>query len=120
MTAPKQPDLGGEAAWKGGNSSIDKSGVKGILHCFVLRRLQSLATVTSQPDPTKLVTMSFEAMLLAIETLLPILPCTLTTWPSGAFTQSIAGPSHRSRIKEWKTGRLLWLASLLCSSSVIP
>ena len=71
MLVPKQPDLGGEAAWKGGISAIDRAGAKDILYCFALRRLQSLAKVTSQPDPTKLVTMSFEAMLLAIENIAP-------------------------------------------------
>ena len=71
MSAPKQLDWGGEAARQGGISTIDRSSVKDILYCFALRRLQSLAKVTSQPDPTKLVTMSFEAMLLAIENIAP-------------------------------------------------
>ena len=71
MFAPKQQDLGGQAAWMGGNSMIDDSDVEGILYCFALRRLQSLAKITAQPDPTKLVTMSFEAMLLAIENIAP-------------------------------------------------
>ena len=71
MAAPKQLDLGGEAAWKGGISAVDNSGVVGILHCFVLRRLQSLAKVTDQADPTKLATLTFEAMLIAIENIAP-------------------------------------------------
>ena len=42
-----------------------------ILYCIALRRLQSLAKVTAQPDPTKLVSMNFEAMLIAIENIAP-------------------------------------------------
>ena len=71
MAAPKQIDLGGEAAWVGGNRAIDQCDNNSVIHCFILRRLQALAKVTHQADPTKLVSMRFEAMLLAIENMPP-------------------------------------------------
>ena len=71
MAAPKQIGLGGEAAWVGGNRAIDQCDNKSVLDCFILRRLQALAKVTHQADPTKLVSMSFEAMLLAIDNIAP-------------------------------------------------
>ena len=67
----KQPDMGGEAAWQGGNPAIQRADVVGVLHCFALRRLQCLAKLTSLADPAKLVSMSFEAMLQSIENLAP-------------------------------------------------
>ena len=71
MALPKQIDLGGDAAWVGGNAAIDQCDNNSLLHCFVMRRLQALAKVTHQADPTKLVSMSFEAMMLAYDNMSP-------------------------------------------------
>ena len=59
------------AVHKGGIRAVDNSDAVGILHCFAVCRLQSLAKVTDQADPTKLATLTFEAMLLAIENIAP-------------------------------------------------
>ena len=53
MAPPKQIDLGGDAAWLGGNCANDKCDNKSLLHCFIMRRLQALAKVTHQADPHK-------------------------------------------------------------------
>ena len=71
MAPPKQIDLGGDAAWIGGNRAIDQCDNKSLLHCFIMRRLQALAKVTHQADPTKLTSMIFEAMMLAFEHMAP-------------------------------------------------
>ena len=51
MHKPKQLDLGGDLAWEGGNRAIDLADMNGVLHCYAMRRLQSLSKVTGQPDP---------------------------------------------------------------------
>ena len=51
MLAPKQIDLGGDAAWIGGKASIDAASPKDVVYCFALRRLQTIAKITAQPDP---------------------------------------------------------------------
>ena len=71
MHKPKQLDLGGVQAWQGGNRAIGLSDMKGIIYCFARRRLQSLAKVTGQPDPTNVVGMTFETMLVAVENIAP-------------------------------------------------
>ena len=71
MHKPNQSDLGGDLAWEGGNRAIDLAGMKGVLHCFAMRRLQSLAKVTAQPDPTRVLGMTFETMLVAVENIAP-------------------------------------------------
>ena len=71
MALPKQTDLGGEAAWVGGNRAIDNCDNKSLLYCYALRRLQALAKVTHKADPTQLVNINFEAMMVAYESMAP-------------------------------------------------
>ena len=67
MHPSTQQDMGGEAAWQGGSHLIDDSYTECMLYLFALRRFQSLAKIIREPDPTQLVHVSFEALLLAIE-----------------------------------------------------
>ena len=71
MNAPKRVDLGGAAAWIDGAASIDAVAPADILYCFVQRRLQAIANITHRIDPSKVIDMNFEAMLMAIEQMPP-------------------------------------------------
>ena len=68
---PKHVDLCGPEAWIGGLAAVQAAKPSEIIYLFIHRRLQAIAKIKNQNDPTKLVEMNFEAMLLAIEQMSP-------------------------------------------------
>ena len=70
----KYPDLCGPTAWAGGVAAVEAASPNARLYQYVRLRLQVIAKITSQNDPTKLMNMNFEAMLVAIEQLSPLKP----------------------------------------------
>ena len=68
---PKHTDLCGPAAWTGGVEAVKAASPKDRLYHYVHHRLRAIAKIKNQNDPTKLMEMNFEAMLLAIEQMSP-------------------------------------------------
>ena len=73
MSPPqKHPDLCGPTAWNGGIAAVNDASPKDRLYFYVCHRLRAIAKIRNLPDPTRLMDMNFEAMLLAIEQMSPI------------------------------------------------
>ena len=68
---PKYIDLCGPEARLGGIDAVQAARPSDRVYLYVQRRLQVLAKIMNQSDPTKLVEMNFEALLQAIEQMTP-------------------------------------------------
>ena len=101
----KYNDLAGPAAWKGGVAAVNAASPRDVIFHYVHNRLQAIARIMNQKDPTKIMDMNFEAMLMAIQQMSPIKTMTydfkalrgLYAKHTGALT-----PEQNALVSEWE------------------
>ena len=124
VPAQKNIDLGGESAWRGGTASLNAAKPKDVIYFFAQQRLRAISKVTAQTDPTRVVEMNFEAMLLAIEQMSPTPTMTFDHLAlRGLYAKHTGGltPEQAALVSEWEkspAGQHVgnYLREVLCTS----
>ena len=102
---PKNRDLSGPVAWEGGIAAVMAAAPKDVIYFFVRHRLRAIAKVKNQNDPTKVLDMNFEAMLLAIEQRSPSPTMTFDHIALlGLYAKHTGGltPEQEALVTEWE------------------